>query len=62
LHGHYVEPAWCSARLFQVVDFGPPKAQVLDPCCGWGTILRSAAAAGYSPVGTDIIDRRNEQS
>jgi hypothetical protein len=59
-HGHYIEPAWISRRLFEAVDFGPKHAQVLDPCCGWGTILRSACNAGFSPLGADIVDRRND--
>jgi len=56
--GHYVEPAWCSARLFDVESFGVLGALVLDPACGWGGIPRAAAAAGYRAVGSDIIDRR----
>jgi len=59
-HGHYVEPAWCSARLFQAVDFGPPKARVFDPACGWGRILSSAKAADFGVIGTDIVDRRQD--
>jgi hypothetical protein len=56
-HDHYVEPAWCSARLFAVESFGPPGARVLDPACGWGRILRAAKRAGYTPIGGDIVDR-----
>jgi hypothetical protein len=58
--GHYVEPAWCSTRLFEAESFGAPGARVLDPCCGWGTILRAAREAGYSPFGSDIVDRRGD--
>jgi hypothetical protein len=56
-HGHYVEPAWCSARLLEVDDFGPPGSLILDPSCGWGTILRSARDARYHVMGADIVDR-----
>jgi hypothetical protein len=34
--GFYVEPQWCSDRLFDVEDFAP---RVYDPACGWGTIV-----------------------
>jgi hypothetical protein len=60
LHSHYVEPAWCSAKLFQVEDFGAPGARILDPACGWGRILESARDAGFSVVGSDLIDRRDD--
>jgi hypothetical protein len=56
-HGHYVEPAWCSARLFASEDFGPAGSVILDPACGWGRILTTARAAGYRAIGTDIVDR-----
>jgi hypothetical protein len=56
-HGHYLEPSWCSARLFEVDDFGPPGSWVLDPACGWGTILATAREAGYRPMGIDVVDR-----
>ena len=57
-HGHYVEPAWCSIRLFQAESFGAPGARILDPACGWGRILQAARNAGYAPIGSDIVDRR----
>jgi hypothetical protein len=56
--GHYVEPWWCSARLFEAESFGAPGASVLDPACGWGRILKAARDAGYTPVGSDVVDRR----
>jgi hypothetical protein len=56
-HDHYVEPQWCSVRLFETVSFGPPGARVLDPACGWGRILKAAKDAGYTPIGGDIVDR-----
>ena len=55
--GHYVEPAWCSERLFAIESFGAPGALVLDPACGWGNIPRAAAAAGYTAMASDIVDR-----
>lgn len=56
-HGHYPEPAWCSQRLFDVEDFGPPGTLILDPACGWGTILQAAQAARFRVMGFDIVDR-----
>jgi hypothetical protein len=56
-HGHYVEPPWVSARLFEVDDLGPPHTLIYDPSCGWGTILRSAIDAGYRAAGGDVVDR-----
>lgn len=56
--GHYVEPMWCSRRLFEVERFGE---HVHDPACGWGTILIEAAGAGYEVSGSDIIDRRRHK-
>ena len=52
--GWYVEPEWCSARLFQVERFNGP---IFDPACGGGNVLRSALAAGFEAVGTDVVDR-----
>ena len=53
-HGHYVEPYWCSRRLFDVERF---EQTIWDPCVGWGRILEAALAAGHHAVGSDIIDR-----
>jgi hypothetical protein len=55
--GHYPEPTWTAARLFDVESFGAERALVYDPCCGWGRISHAAAAAGYSALGSDIVDR-----
>lgn len=33
---------------------GQPAGILFDPCCGSGTILAEAAAAGWTPAGTDI--------
>jgi hypothetical protein len=51
---HYVEPEWCSARLFEVERF--PGA-IWDPFAGWGRVAENARAAGYSVRATDIADR-----
>jgi hypothetical protein len=51
---HYVEPFWCSERLFAVEDFGPG---IWDPCCGFGRIPDSATKAGLYGIGTDVADR-----
>lgn len=50
----YVEPVWCSARLFEEEKF---DGHVHDPCCGCGRIVRSARAAGLMASGTDIKAR-----
>ena len=59
-HSHYVEPHWCSSRLFAVEDFGAPGALIFDPCAGWGRVLHAAKAAGYGVIGADIVDRRSD--
>jgi hypothetical protein len=46
--------------LFEAESFGSPSARVLDPACGWGRILKAAQDAGYTPIGSDIIDRRTD--
>lgn len=51
---HYVEPAWCSKRLFEDEDF---KGGVYDPCCGFGTIVISALKHGLNGYGSDLVDR-----
>lgn len=51
---HYVEPSWCSARLFEEEKF---EGGILDPCCGFGTIVKSAVSAGLHAVGSDLIER-----
>jgi hypothetical protein len=58
--GHYVDPRWCSSRLFDVEFFGAPGALLFDPACGWGNIPRAAAAAGYAVMASDVVDRRRE--
>jgi hypothetical protein len=51
---HYVEPAWCSERLFQEEIFRGP---VNDPCCGFGTIPEAAHRAGIGASACDLVDR-----
>lgn len=53
-HEHYVEPEWCSARLFEVEGF---EGRVVDPCAGFGNIVRSARAAGLQVEGYDLVQR-----
>jgi hypothetical protein len=57
---HYVEPAWTAARLFEMESFGAARALVYDPCCGWGRVPHAAAAAGYTAVGSDVVDRSHD--
>lgn len=53
----YIEPEWCSARLFAVEAF---SGDVFDPACGSGRIVRSAVAAGLNAYGADVVDRKPE--
>ena len=52
-HDFYVEPAWCSERLFAVEPFA---GLIWDPAAGSGTIPRAARAAGLSNFASDIAD------
>lgn len=51
---HYVEPEWCSRRLFATVPF---EGAIQDPCCGFGRVVEAATAAGHAAFGTDIVSR-----
>ena len=53
-HDWYVEPAWCSERLFELEKF---EGAIWDPACGLGRIVDSARAAGLGAHGTDLIER-----
>lgn len=53
-HEHYVEPEWCSRRLFEVERF---VGGIWDPCCGFGRIPESAKAFGLENSASDIVDR-----
>jgi hypothetical protein len=52
--GFYVEPSWCSERLFEIEKF---TKSVWDPCCGIGRIAESARRAGHEVFASDIVDR-----
>lgn len=54
INEHYVEPHWCSERLFWEESF---QGEILDPCCGFGRIVESAKKAGLHASGSDIVDR-----
>ncbi len=51
---HYVEEHWCSRRLFDVEKF---EGHIVDPACGFGRVVKSAALAGYSAAGSDVVSR-----
>lgn len=53
-HDFYVEPEWCSERLFEAEQF---RGEIWDPACGTGRIIRSAGRVGLDAVGTDLVDR-----
>jgi hypothetical protein len=53
-HEHYVEPFWCSERLFAEEKF---EGGVYDPCCGFGRIVISALKAGLKGYGSDLVHR-----
>lgn len=53
-HDFYVEPHWCSARLFAIEDF---SGGIWDPACGTGRIVQSAHRACIGGVGSDIVFR-----
>lgn len=50
----YVEPEWCSRRLFEVEPF---VGRVFDPSCGLGRIVESARSKGLVAHGHDIVAR-----
>lgn len=56
---HYVEPEWCSERLFTEESF---QGNIWDPCCGFGRIIVSAKKAGLNASGSDLIDRGCDSS
>ena len=53
-HDWYVEPEWCSQRLFEKEIF---LGEVFDPACGLGRIVIEARNAGLSAGGMDLVDR-----
>ena len=50
----YVEPTWCSRRLFEEERF---EGNVMDPACGHGRIVQAAQEAGLRAFGADIVKR-----
>lgn len=56
----YVEDSWTSERLFASGALASCKT-VLDPACGLGRIVHSAAVAGFRAGGSDIAPRWREQ-
>jgi hypothetical protein len=54
INDFYIEPEWCSLRLFQEEKFDGP---IWDPACGQGTIVASALKSGLAAAGSDLIDR-----
>jgi hypothetical protein len=52
--GFYIEPHWCSRRLFDTETFA---GEVWDPGCGTGRVVDAAYSNGYNVVATDLIDR-----
>jgi hypothetical protein len=54
---YYIEPEWCSKRLFQVEPF---IGGIWDPSCGSGRIVSAAEEIlGRTAFGTDIAERPN---
>jgi SAM-dependent methyltransferase len=51
----FIEDVWCWDLLFEQETF---KGAIFDPCCGEGTALARALAAGYEAFGSDLHDRR----
>jgi hypothetical protein len=50
----YVEPSWCSSRLFDVEKF---LREVIDPCAGGGNIVKAARHHHLPAEGWDVVDR-----
>lgn len=55
-YDHYVEPVDLGASIFAALDL-PVGSRVVDPCCGWGRMVRSARAADLQAFGSDIVAR-----
>jgi hypothetical protein len=53
-HDFYVEPEWCSERLFRIERF---EGTIYDPACGLGRIVQSAFKSGFPAFGTDLVVR-----
>lgn len=53
-HDWYVEPSWCSERLFLIEPF---EGRIWDPAAGQGRIPTAAQALGHEVTASDIVDR-----
>ena len=51
----FIEDGWCWDLLFEQERF---RGEIVDPCCGEGTVIARAMAAGYDSSGADLHDRR----
>lgn len=50
----YLEPHWCSERLFAEERF---QGSIYDPTCGTGRVVIAALKAGLKAYGSDLVDR-----
>jgi hypothetical protein len=50
----YCEPRWC---VHQLLDHETFTGEILDPCCGGGTIPSVCREHGLPAQGSDLIDR-----
>lgn len=56
--GHYCEPLDVDRALMKrLAQFLPKYSTILDPCCGFGRIVRAARERGFIADGGDIIRR-----
>jgi hypothetical protein len=55
----YVEPPWAVHQFLDYLDSQgrPIVGEVLDPCCGYGTIVSVCLSRGIRARGSDIVDR-----
>lgn len=55
---YYETPLWMTASLLahQPID---RRCQVLEPCCGDGSIVRALTAAGFTSIITNDLDERH---
>jgi hypothetical protein len=50
----YCEPRWC---VHQLLDHETFEGEIVDPCCGGGTIPSVCRERGLQARGSDLIDR-----
>jgi len=55
---YYIEPRWCSERLFATETF---TGAVWDSACGSGRIVEAAQSAGILAMASDIENRHPER-